>query len=408
MDKIKIITNNCLSCIAKPCQNGCPLLNDTMGFIKLVKENKYKEAYKLSCQTTVLQSICGRICPHEKQCQGSCVKGKMGDVVEIGKIEAFLGDMAIEKSWDIPKFTEEKTNKKVAIIGGGPAGLTCSAFLARYGYNVTIYEKYNSLGGIMQYGIPEFRLSKNVVQNTIKKILELGIKVKYNVELGREISIQNLEKEYDAVFIGIGANVSSKMQIEGEDFLEVLGGNELLENKIYPDFKDKIVCIIGGGNVAMDVSRTIKRMGAKQVNIIYRRSKDEIPAEEKEIQDTIKDGIEIMYQTNILKILGNEKVEEIECIKTKLEILENEERKVPINMKNSNFIIKTDYVIMAVGSKADKEVIDKLDIATDEKGRILVDENYRTSREKVFAGGNIIGTKDTVAWAAKSRKRCCL
>lgn len=408
MDRVEKISNKCLSCATKPCQKGCPLLNDTMGFIKLVKENKYKEAYMLSCQTTVLQSICGRICPHEKQCQGSCIKRQLGDTVEIGKIEAFLGDMAIKELWDIPKFTEEKINKKIAVIGGGPAGLTCSAFLARNGYDVTIYEKHNSLGGILEHGIPEFRLEKKVVQNTIKKILELGIRVKYNIELGKEISIQELEKEYDTVFISIGANVSSKIKIDGQNFLEVLGGNELLENKLYPDFKDKIVCVIGGGNVAMDISRTIKRLGAKQVNIIYRRSKDEIPAEEKEIQETIKDGVEIMYQTNILKILGNEKVEKIECIKTKLEILENEERKVPINIKNSNFIIKTDYVIIAVGSKADKKVIDKLDIATDEKGRILVDENYRTSREKVFAGGNIIGTKDTVAWAAKSRKRCRL
>lgn len=384
MEEIEKITSNCLNCGKKPCQTGCPLLNDTAGFIKLVKEGKYKDAYELSYKTTVFQAICGRICPHTSQCQGHCVKRALNSAVEIGKVEAFLGDMAIEKGWDIPKLTNKKMNKKVAVVGGGPAGLTCSAFLARNGYDITIYEKHGALGGIPEHGIPEFRLDQNVLKNTIDKILKLGIEVKYNTELGKDISIQELEKEYDAVFISIGANVSTKMEIEGENFHGLLGGNELLENKQYPNFNGRKVAVIGGGNVAMDVSRTVKRLGAKEVTVIYRRSKDEMPAEEKEIQDA----------------------EKIECIKTNLVQKEGESRKVPINIENSNFFVETDYVIMAVGSKADKQIVDKLEIQTDKNGKILIDKDYKTSREKVFAGGNIAGAKDTVAWAARSRKRC--
>lgn len=408
MDKIEKIANNCLSCISKPCQKGCPLLNDTMGFIKLVKEGKYKEAYELSCQTTVLQSICGRICPHNKQCQASCIKTKLANAVEIGKIEALLGDMAIEKLWDIPKITEEKINKKIAIIGGGPAGLTCSAFLARNGYNVTIYEQRDALGGIIEHGIPEFRLDRKVLENTVKKILKLGIKVKYNIQLGKDISIEKLEEEYDAIFIAIGANVSSKMKIKGEDLQGILGGNELLEDKTYPNFKDKTICIIGGGNVAIDVSRTIKKLGAKKVTIIYRRSKEEMPAYENEVQQAINEDIEFMFKTNIIKIIGNDKVEKIECIKTKLENKEGESRKVPINIEKSNFILKTDYVIKAIGSVPNKQIVDEIGLQIDKQGRIVVDKDYRTSRTKVFAGGNIIGAKNTVAWAARTRKRCRL
>lgn len=408
MEEIEKIVSNCFECVKKPCQLGCPLSNDTAGFIKLVKEKKYKEAYELCCETTVLQAICGRICPHESQCQGSCIRRIKDSAVEIGKVEAFLGDMAIEKGWDIPKFTYKKKDKKIAVVGGGPAGLTCSAFLARNGYAVTIYEKHGALGGIPEHGIPEFRLDQNILKKAIDKILELGIEVKYNTELGKDISIQKLEKEYDVVFISIGANVSTKMGIKGENLPQVLGGNELLENKEYPNFNGRKVAVIGGGNVAMDVSRTVKRLGAKDVTVIYRRSKDEMPAEEKEIQEAEKEGIEFMYQTNILKILGDTRVEKVESIKTELVQKEGESRKVPINVENSNFFVETDYVIMAVGSKADKQIVDKLEIKTDNKGKILIDENCKTSREKVFAGGNIAGAKDTVAWAARSRKKCSI
>ena len=245
MKEIKAILDKCLGCIKKPCREGCPLHNDTTGFIELMKQEKFKEAYELLCETTVLSPICGRICPHTKQCEGSCIGRFKNNTVEIGKLEAYLGDLAIENNWKIPMFTDVKNGKKVAVIGGGPAGLTCSAFLARNGFDVTIYEKHSSLGGVIEHGIPEFRLERKIIDNTINKILDLGINVEYNKELGKDFTLKDIEDKYDAVFLSIGKNISSKMGIEGEDKKEVLGGNELLEYKNYPDFNGKNVAVIG-------------------------------------------------------------------------------------------------------------------------------------------------------------------
>lgn len=402
MQEIKELLNNCESCVTKPCQVGCPLLNDTTGFMKLMKEEKYKEAYELLYQTTVLSPICGRICPHTKQCQGNCVKRVSFEAVQIGKLEAFIGDLAIKNNWDIPKFTDEKNGKKVAIIGGGPAGLTCGAFLARNGFEVTIYEKHKSLGGVIEHGIPEFRLEREILESTINKILNLGVDVEYNKELGKDFTLDELESKYDAIFLSFGKNISSKMGIEGEEIAGVFGGNELLEYKTYPDFKDKKVAVIGGGNVAMDTCRTVKRLGSKTVTVIYRRSEEEMPAEKLEIEDAKKDGVEFLFQTNILKIMGKDKVKQIECIKTELIQKPGETRKVPVNIENSNYTLDMDYVIMAVGSQTDKELVNSLDLELTKKGTIAVDSNYKTSREKVFAGGDLAGAKGTVAWAART------
>ena len=400
--EIDKILNNCESCVIKPCQVGCPLLNDTTGFIKLMKEQKYQEAYELLCETTVLSPICGRICPHTKQCQGRCVKGVSYDTVEIGKLEAFVGDMALANNWDIPKFTNTKTNKKVAIVGGGPAGLTCSAFLARYGFDVTIYEKHSNLGGVIEHGIPEFRLDKEILNNTIDRILKLGINVEYNKELGKDFTVEELENQYDAIFLSFGKNISSKMGIEGEEKTGVHGGNELLEYKNFPEFKYKKVAIIGGGNVAMDAARTVKRLGAEKVTVIYRRSEKEMPAEELEIREAKEENVEFLFQVNVLKVLGNKKVEHIECIKTELVQKPGETRKVPVNIPESNFILDVDYVIMALGSIVDNGLINELNLETTSKGTIKIDNNYRTSREKIFAGGDLAGAKGTVAWAARA------
>ena len=402
MQEIKELLNNCESCVTKPCQIGCPLLNDTTGFMKLMKEEKYKEAYELLCQTTVLSPICGRICPHTKQCQGSCVKRISFEAVEIGKLEAFVGDLAIKNNWDIPKFTDENNDKKVAIIGGGPAGLTCAAFLARNGFSVTIYEKYRFLGGVIEHGIPEFRLEREILESTISKILNLGINVEYNKELGKDFTLDELESKYDAIFLSFGKNISSKIGIEGEEIAGVFGGNKLLEYKTYPDFKGKRVAVIGGGNVAMDTCRTVKRLGAKTVTVIYRRSEEEMPAEKLEIEDAKKDGVDFLFQTNIVRIMGEDKVKQIECIKTQLIQKPGETRKVPVNIENSNYTLDMDYVIMAVGSQVDKELVNSLDLELTKKGTIAVDSNYKTSREKVFAGGDLAGAKGTVAWAART------
>ena len=292
-------------------------------------------------------------------------------------------------------------DKKVAIIGGGPSGLTAAAFLARSGVKVTIYERYDYLGGLLVYGIPEFRLSKDIVGKTVKDILNLGVEVEYNKELGKNLSLEKLEKENDAVFLSFGSNSSIEMGIEGENLKGVYGGNELLEYNIYPDYKGKTVAVVGGGNVAIDCARTIKRRGAKEVKVIYRRARQQMPAEDKEIEDAIKDGIDFLYQNNVIKIIGNDKVEKIELIKTELKSKEGEKRLVPVNIENSNYIIDIDYIVIAVGSKP-AEFVSKLGIELDKYNNIKVNENYQTSNEKIYAGGDITGTRKTVAWAAYS------
>lgn len=394
--------NYCASCIKKPCRQGCPLNNDITGFIKLIKEEKYKEAYQLLTETTVLSAICGKICPHEKQCKGSCVKRIAFTPVEIGDLESFIGDMAIENGWNIAEEKIIKGNKKVAVVGGGPSGLTCAAFLAKNGVNVTIYEKHNYLGGILQHGIPEFRLDKKLVNEVIQKILDLGIETKLNQELGKDFSIQELEKKYDAIFLGFGANISSKMRIEGEELQGVYGGNELLENGNHPDYVGKTVVVSGGGNVAMDVSRTIKKMGAKRVIVIYRRSEKEMPAERKELLEAQEEGIEFLFQNNILKILGDKKVQKIECIKTELKSKEGETRLSPVNIDGTNYYIDADYVIMAVGSNAEEQITSTLGLELSSNGKIHIDDNGKTSKKNIFSGGDVAGTKSTVAWAARA------
>lgn len=391
----------CLSCKIKPCQVGCPLNNDTTGFIKYLKQGKVKEAYDLLCDTTVLQAVCGRICPHDKQCQGSCIRGVSQNQVNIGDMEAFVGDEAIKQNWKIPKKAEKK-NKKIAVVGGGPTGLTCSAKLAREGYSVTIYEKHNTLGGIMNHGIPAFRLDKDLLKSAVQKILDLGIKVKLNSELGKDFTLEDLCKKYDAVYLGFGANISSKMGIPGEDLEGVYGGNELLENKTHPNYEGKTVVVSGGGNVAMDTSRTVKRLGAKKVIVIYRRSEAEMPAEKKEIQEAREEGVEFLFQNNIIAIHGDKKVEKIECVKTELVQKEGETRKSPVNIEGSNYFIDIDYIMMAVGSKPEDKVVSSLGLELNSRGRIKVDENNMTSKEGVFAGGDLAGAKSTVAWAARS------
>ena len=402
MEEIKERANYCLNCGVKPCSNkGCPLENDIPSFIKAVKEEDYKKAYEILSETTVLQAICGRICPHTKQCEGSCVRGIKSNSVDIGELEAFVGDIAIKENYKLATPAKENKNKKVAIVGGGPAGLTASAFLLKKGYSVTLYEKYDYLGGLLMHGIPEFRLPKEIVKATIQKIIDLGLNVKYNQELGKNLELKQLEKEYDAIFLSFGANVTTKMGVEGEELQGVYGGNQLLEHQNHLDYTNKKVAIIGGGNVAMDCARTIKRLGAQEVKVIYRRAEEQMPAEAKEIQEAKEEGIEFLFQNNIVKILGKDKVEQLELIKTELVQKEGETRKVPVNIKDSNYIIDVDYVVMALGSMPDS-FVNELGLELNKWGYINIDEKNRTSNPKIFAGGDIAGSKGTVAWAARS------
>ena len=415
--------NYCLNCKNKPCStSGCPLGNDIPGFIKAEND---KTAFEILCKTTVLPAICGRICPKSRYCQANCIRGIKQAPVEIGKLEQYIGDISIKNNYKIPKHIDEE--KKVAVVGSGPAGLTCAAFLAMQGIQVTIYEKNKKLGGILQYGIPSFRLDKKIVDESVKKILDLGIEAKTEKELGKDFTIEQLAKEYDAVFVSIGASKPKKI-LEGEN---ILSGNLLLDkmqkNEKVPNFKDKKIIVYGGGNVAIDVSRTLKRLGA-DVCIVYRRNVEQMPAEFNEIKEAQNEGIQIIEKTNIIEFKdgkanciktklaeiveengnGNEPINTInENIKNNIEILlqqKNMKRnKTRVeNIEGSNFEIEANYIILATGSQADQELLNKQGIETDKKGFIKIDNHNRTSLKNVYAGGDVVGEEATVTYAARS------
>lgn len=396
LEKILKKADKCESCEKPLCIVGCPLNNDIKSFIRCIKEEDYKKAYNILSKTTVLESICGRICPHERQCQGACKKNINKQSVEIGKLETFIGDLAIKNNWKIRCKTKNKYN--IAVIGSGPASLTCSAFLKKNGINVTIYEKHNYLGGLLAHGIPEFRLPKDVTKQQINKILNLGIEVKYNMELGKDITLKQLERKYDAIFIGIGANISNKIKVKGERLKGVYGGNELLENKKIIDFNNKTVFVYGGGNVAMDIARTVKKRSAKKVTIIYRKSEKEMKADSKEIKAAKKEGIEFIFNHNITKINGKNKVDSIELIKTEY----NKDTKLLENIKGSKHKLTCDYLIKAIGAHSNIKTLKNLNLELTNHGKIKINKSGNTSNKKIFAGGDVAGNIATVAWAARA------
>ena len=399
--KFKEKVDYCLGCINKNCKEGCPLSNDITQSIKYAKDGDLELAYKEFSKTSFLSSICGRICPHTKQCQGKCVRGIKGEPVDIGYIESVVGDYGLDNNIPFENVeNKEIISKKVAVIGSGPCGISCAAKLKQLGVEtVDIYDKKSYLGGLLIHGIPEFRLPKKIVEKTYEKIIDLGINVHLNTELGKDISLDELREKYDAVFIAIGSNISTFMGIKGETLEGVYGGNELLEFKDFPDFIGKTVMVNGGGNVAMDVSRTIKRLGAKDVYVIYRRAEEQMPAEKKEIKEAKEEGIKFLFQNNIVRIIGNEKVEKIECIKTEL-VDKGEGRLSPVNIEGSNYLLDIDYLVMAIGSKMEEGIVDSVE--KNEWGKIKIDEQYRTNIEKVYAAGDVAGVKSTVAWASFS------
>ena len=397
LKKLNDEANYCEGCLHSPCQKGCPLENHITEFIRLIKEKNFEEAYHVLDETTVLPSICGRICPHEKLCQGKCIKHYTDRSIKIGALEAYIGDLANLNNWPIKLTKNEKLHqKKVCVIGGGPAGLSCAAFLARNNISVTIYEKHDYLGGLLRHGIPEFRLNRKALDMTIKRILDLDIKVEYNKELGKNIFLEDLQKDYNAIFLGIGTNQSKFMDIKGTDLNGVYGGNELLENQKHPNYLDKNVAIVGGGNVAMDTARTIKRLGAKNVIIIYRRSPKDMKADQKELKNAKKEGIKFLFNTNVSQIIGKNNVEKITIVKTE-EIDGNLK-----NIYNTEKNIKVDYVVFTIGSTPNSKLISSLNIITNDNGTIKVDEKKATSISNVFAGGDVANEINTVSNASKS------
>lgn len=408
--------NRCFNCVNKPCVKACPLNNDIPQMISLVKEEKYEEAYEVLTRTTILPSIAPIVCPHDKQCRKNCTAKFRGEAIKIDCIENFLGRLAIENGWSFSTISDDLLGMKIAVVGGGPAGLTASAFLARNGAEVTIYEKQEKLGGLLRYGIPEFRLDKELLEEAIAKVLEIDIQtnlgdefgiayksaisVECNRELGKDLFLDDLKENFDAIFLAFGSNISKSMSIMGEELKGVFGGNELLENGKHPDYTNKVVFVSGGGNVAIDVARTIKRLGAKSVKVIYRRSESEMPAEVKEINEAKNDGVEFLFHTNMIAIHGDEIVEKIECIRTFYDgeiVRENLK-----NIENSNFTLKADYVVMAIGSEVDGSLVQDLKLDLSVRNYINIDENYNTSDNKVFAIGDVAGITSTVAWAASS------
>lgn len=383
--KIEELASYCLNCKTKPCTKGCPLGNNIPDVINFVKQEKYIEAYKELSKTTIMPSICGRICPHSKQCQGKCTRGIKGEPVQIGKIETFIGDFALKNNIKYEK-RDNYDKYSVAIIGAGPAGLTAATFLAREGINVTIYEKENYLGGLLVHGIPEFRLNKNIVKSVIQNILDLGVKIE------NKLFNPNINN-YNAVLLSTGANEPIKLNVEGEDLEYVYQANTLLKENNHPKYIGKTVIIIGGGNVAMDAARTIKKLDAKEVIVLYRRSEKEMPAEKNEIEEAKNEGIKFIFNTKPLKICNNN----IECIKT-----ETDENRTLKDIPNSNYSINADYIVSAIGSKIDKTFIQDFELELNEKGYVKVDENNMTSKKGIFACGDLIGTKATVAFACRS------
>ena len=408
----------CLGCKTMPCVAGCPVNVQIPKFIQLVAEGKFAEACAVIKETSSLPAVCGRVCTQETQCESKCTRGVKGEPVAIGRLERFVAD------WDM-KHGEHKiekpvsNGKKVAIVGAGPAGLTCAGDLAKLGYEVTIFEAFHKAGGVLVYGIPEFRLPKAIVQKEVDNLEQLGVNVMTNMVIGKVLSIDELFEEYgfQAVFIGSGAGLPTFMGIEGEGLVGVYSANEFLTRinlmKAYLDEYDtpirrgKSVAVVGGGNVAMDAARSAMRLGAEHVYIVYRRSEEELPARQEEVHHAKEEGIEFMLLSNPVKIHGDETgaVRAIECVKMELGEPDASGRRRPITVEGSNFEIPVDTVIMSLGTSPNpliRSTTEGLD--TNSRGCLITDTGMATTKEGVFAGGDAVTGAATVILAMGAGK----
>lgn len=410
--------NRCLNCKNKPCVSGCPVNVEIPNFISFIKNGEFEKAYKEITSTNSLPAVCGRVCPQETQCEIKCVRGLKGEPVAIGRLERFAADWFIKNGKD-KKISIHKNGHKVAIVGSGPAGLSCAGDLAKMGYEVTVFEAFHLAGGVLVYGIPEFRLPKKIVAFEIDKLKELGVEIKTNMVIGKSFTVDELfENGYEAVFVGTGAGLPNFMKISGENLNGVYSANEYLTRinlmKAYdkeydtPIQKSKNVAVIGGGNVAMDSARCAKRLGAENVYIVYRRSEAEMPARVEEIHHAKEEGIKFYLLTNPTKILGDEKywVRGMECVKMELGEPDSSGRRRPIEQKGSNFEIKVDTVIIAIGTSPNPLIrTTTKGLETNKWGCIVADEKTgQTSREGVFAGGDTVTGASTVILAMGAGK----
>lgn len=404
MDEVKNLAEYCLNCKMKPCsKKGCPMETKIPEFITLVKNENYKEAYDILIENNICSHICSIVCPQIEQCEGSCVRGIKSKPTSIGKIEKFVNEWAIKNKYTYKFEVKEKNGKKVAIIGSGPAGLECATELLKNGFEVDIYEKEKKEGGILFYGIPDFRLSKGIVENVINNIKSLGGKFILNTELGKDIKLENLQKEYDAVFIGIGAPMSMTYSLTEENVNGIYKSDEFLKAYSTQNFIKNLgtVAVIGGGNVAMDCSRTAVKMGAKEVKILYRRDRAHMPAREDELEDALKDGVLFKELTRVASANVKEgKIESVNCVRT--EIVNG---KAVDSEFQENFVEKADTVVFAIGLKPDKNLISSQGILLNEWGYIDVDEDGKTNLDNVYAGGDLTESKATVCRALAAGKR---
>ena len=389
--------NYCLNCINKPCSTkGCPMHTKIPEFISMIKEKNLQDAYKILKENNLFSYICALICPQEEQCEGSCIRGIKQTPTEIGLLEKYVNEWAIENDLKINYEKKPSINKKVAIIGGGPAGLECAFELLLAGCDVTIYEKEKKLGGILTYGIPDFRLDKKIVEEIVDTIKNLGANIYTEVELGKDIQLQDLKKQYDAIFIGIGATKSVEYPLYEEKLSTIYKSDEFL--KTYAEGKriDDLgkVVIIGGGNVAMDCSRVAIRLGAQESKILYRRDEDHMPASKIELVDAIADGVKWHEKVRVISAnVEDGKLVSLNCIRT--EIVD----KKAVDIPGSEFVEEANSVVFAIGLKPDKSLIESQGLLLNDWGMIEADENGKTSINMVYTGGDTIENRATVCKA---------
>ncbi len=407
----------CLNCKHKPCVGGCPVSIDIPAFISKIKERDFEGAYQIISKSSALPAVCGRVCPQESQCESKCVRGIKGEPVAIGRLERFVADWHNAHATEKPQ-APVSNGHKCAIIGAGPSGLTCAGDLARLGYEVTIFEALHLAGGVLVYGIPEFRLPKKIVQDEIENLKALGVKVETNVVVGRTIEVDELfGMGFEAIFIGSGAGLPNFMNIPGENLKGVYSANEFLTRvnlmKAYrpdsdtPIKNSKNVAIVGGGNVAMDAARSAKRLGAENVYIVYRRGMSELPARKEEVEHAEEEGIIFKTLTSPVEILGDDHkfVTGMKCVEMELGEPDASGRRRPIVKPDSEFVLDVDCVIMSIGTSPNPLIRNTTKgLETNKHGCFIADENGLTSREGVYAGGDAVTGAATVILAMGAGK----
>lgn len=407
--------SRCLQCVNPRCVKGCPVNILIPEFIKKIRENNLEGAYEVISRSSSLPAVCGRVCPQEKQCEAMCIKGLKGDAISIGSLERYVADQAILNHFN-GTITKEKNGKKVAIVGSGPAGLTCAGDLAKNGFDVTIYEVLQKAGGVLTYGIPEFRLPKKIVEEEVESLKSLGVHILTDVPVGNAITIPELQKEYDAVFVGTGAGLPKFMGIEGENANQVFSANEILTrinlmngyqmDSKTPIKRGKIAYVIGGGNVAMDAVRSLKRLGTES-HIMYRRSEEELPARKLEVEHAKEEGIIFNLLENPVEIITDEKnnVTGMNVVNMILGEVGEDGRRSVTEDKDSLHFIPCDMIVMALGTKPNHEALKESNIELSDKGLIVVEEETKTSLENVFAGGDAVTGAATVILAMEAGKK---